>query len=129
MSLSEGSDLNSFRRKMEKTRSVKEEIDGNVFISHQSWAFPFTDNLIKVLFPVCTLIWPRKGKIGEMKVPLLLYELQPFGSVLNLISNCLQFIETLFPHSKKRLSLLIKVKNFMSVFTADRTFPAESWQL
>ena len=122
---------------MEKTQSVKEEIDGEVFISHQSWHFSSADKMIKVLFPICTLIWrvnnyvPSQGraKIGEMKVPLLLYELQPFGSVLNFISNCLQFIETLFPHSKKRLSQLIKVKNFMSVFTADRTFPAESWQL
>ena len=46
-----------FRRKMEKTRSVKEEIDGEVFISAKVGIFPFINNMIKVFFPVCTLIW------------------------------------------------------------------------
>ena len=36
MSIFDGSDPYFFRRKMEKTRSVKEEIDGEMFISHQS---------------------------------------------------------------------------------------------
>ena len=53
---------------MEKTRSVKEKLDGEVFISHQSRDFPFIDNLTKVLFPFCALIWrvnsygSRQGK-------------------------------------------------------------------
>ena len=46
-----------FRQKMEKTRSMKEEMDGEVFISHQSWHFSFLDNMIKVLFPIRTLNW------------------------------------------------------------------------
>ena len=36
---------------------MKEEMVGEVFIPHQSWHFPFLDNIIKVLFPICTLIW------------------------------------------------------------------------
>ena len=36
MSISDGSDPYFFRRKMEKTRSVKEEMDGRVFTSRQS---------------------------------------------------------------------------------------------
>ena len=36
MSFSDGWDLYFFCRKMEKTRSVKEEMDGEVFISRQS---------------------------------------------------------------------------------------------
>ena len=36
MSISNGLDPYTFRRKMEKTRSVKEEMDGKVFISRQS---------------------------------------------------------------------------------------------
>ena len=41
MSNSDGSDPYFFRRKMEKTRSVKEEMDGEKFISRQSrHAFP-----------------------------------------------------------------------------------------
>ena len=59
-----------FRRKMEKTRSVREEMDGEVFISRQSrHAFPLINNMIKVLFTICTLIWrvnnyvSRQGKL------------------------------------------------------------------
>ena len=45
--------------------------------------------MIKVLFLICTLIWrvnsyvSRQGKVkvGEMKVLLLLYKLQPFSFV------------------------------------------------
>ena len=36
MSISDGWDRTLFRRKMEKTRSVREEMDGRVFISRQS---------------------------------------------------------------------------------------------
>ena len=36
MSFSDGSDRTLFCRKMEKTRSVREEMDGRVFISRQS---------------------------------------------------------------------------------------------
>ena len=36
MSISDGSDRTFFCRKMEKTRSVEEEMDGRVFISRQS---------------------------------------------------------------------------------------------
>ena len=36
MSTSDGSDRTLFCRKMERTRSVREEMDGGVFISRQS---------------------------------------------------------------------------------------------
>ena len=56
--------------KMGKTRSMKEDMDGKVFISRQSrHPFPLINNIIKVLFPICTLIWrvnnyvSRKGKV------------------------------------------------------------------
>ena len=32
-------------------------MDGEVFISHRGRHFPFIDKIIKVLFPICTLIW------------------------------------------------------------------------
>ena len=57
MSISNGLDPYIFRRKMEKTRSTKEEMDGDVFISRQSRHFSFIDKMIKVLFPICTLNW------------------------------------------------------------------------
>ena len=41
MSISDGSDPYFFCWKMEKTRSVKEEMDGRVFISRQSWHLSF----------------------------------------------------------------------------------------
>ena len=44
-------------RKMEKTRSMKEEMDGEVFYFRQSRYYSFRDIMIKVLFPFCTLNW------------------------------------------------------------------------
>ena len=84
MSISDGMDRTFFCRKMKKTRSVREEMDGRVFISRQSrHPFPLINNMIKLLFPICTLIWrvnnhvSRQGKvkIGEIKVQVLLYKL------------------------------------------------------
>ena len=68
MSISNGLDPYFFRRKMEKTRSMKEEMDGEVFVSHQSRHFSLIDNMIKVLFPIRILKWrvnnyvSRQGK-------------------------------------------------------------------
>ena len=48
---------------------MKEEMGGEVLISRQSRHFSFIDNIIKVLFPICTLIWlvnnyvSRQGKV------------------------------------------------------------------
>ena len=53
---------------MEKTGSMKEEMDGEVFISRQSRHFSFMDNMIEVFFPNWTLNWrvndyvSRQGK-------------------------------------------------------------------
>ena len=55
---------------MEKTRSLKEEMDGEVLTSRQTRHFSFIDNMIKVIFPICTLNWrvnnfvSRQGKGG-----------------------------------------------------------------
>ena len=68
MSFSDGLHPYLFRRKMKKTRFMKEEMDGEVFISRQSRLFSFIDNVIKVFFPNFTLIWrvnnyvSREGK-------------------------------------------------------------------
>ena len=47
---------------------MKKEMDGEVFISRQSWQFFFIDFLMKVFFPICILNWcvnnyvSRQGK-------------------------------------------------------------------
>ena len=46
-----------FLSKDGKDAFVKEEMDGEMFISRQRWNFSFIDNMIKVLFPICTLNW------------------------------------------------------------------------
>ena len=57
-----------FFAKMEKTWPMREEMDGKVFISRQNGHFIFIVNMIKVLFPICTLTWcvnnfvSRRGK-------------------------------------------------------------------
>ena len=57
MSYSDRLDPYLFRRKMEKTRSMKKKMDGEVFVSRQSRHFSFIDKNTKALFPICTLIW------------------------------------------------------------------------
>ena len=57
MSISDELDPYFFRRKMEKTRFMKEEKDGEVFISRQSGHFSFLENKLTVLFPICTSNW------------------------------------------------------------------------
>ena len=55
-----------FRRKIGKTRSVREEMDRRVFISRQSrHPFCLIKNMIKVLFPICTLIWRVKNYVSR----------------------------------------------------------------
>ena len=73
MSISDGLDPYLFRRKMEKTRSMKEEMGGEVFISARVVIFSFIDRMIKKLFPICTLSWrvntyvSRQGKDKNRK--------------------------------------------------------------
>ena len=55
ISISDWSDPFIFCPKMEKTRSVKEEMEGNVFISRQSRHIFFVTIMIKVLFPTLYL--------------------------------------------------------------------------
>ena len=50
ISISDWSDAYIFRWKMEKMRSVKEEMEGNLFISHHSRHISFVINMSKVLF-------------------------------------------------------------------------------
>ena len=53
---------------MEKTRSTKEQMDGELFSFRQSRHFSFVDNMIEVLFPIYTMNWrvntyvSRQGK-------------------------------------------------------------------
>ena len=50
ISISDWSDPYIFRRKMEKTRSVKEEKEGKLFTSRQSRHVSFVTIMIEVLF-------------------------------------------------------------------------------
>ena len=51
--------------KTEKTRSLKKEMDGEVFISRQSRHFLFINNMIKVFCPVCTSNWRVSNYISR----------------------------------------------------------------
>ena len=55
ISISDWSNPYIFRRKMEKTRSVKEEMEGKLFISRQSRHISFVFIMIKVPFPTLYL--------------------------------------------------------------------------
>ena len=55
ISISDWSDRYIFRRKMETTRSVKEEMEGKLFISRQSPHISFVNIMVKVIFPTLYL--------------------------------------------------------------------------
>ena len=57
MSISDGLKPYISGRKMEKTRSMRDEMDGNVFIFRQSRHFSSVKIMIKVLFLTFTLAW------------------------------------------------------------------------
>ena len=57
MSIYDGLQPYIFRQKMEKTRFVREGMDGKVFLSRQSRHFSSVNIMSKVLFPTCTLTW------------------------------------------------------------------------
>ena len=66
--ISDGSERTIFCRKMERTRSVREEMDGRVFISRQSrHPFSLINNMIKVLFPIGTLIWRVNNYVSRQR--------------------------------------------------------------
>ena len=44
---------------------MKVEMDGEVFISRQSRHFSFVDNMIKLLFPICTLNWRLNNHVSR----------------------------------------------------------------
>ena len=64
MCISDGLDPNSLCRKVEKTRSMKEEMDEKLFSSRQSRHFSFVNNMIKVLLPFCTLSWRENNYVS-----------------------------------------------------------------
>ena len=87
MSTSDGLAPYLFCRKMEKTRSVREDMNGKVYISRQS-RHSFVNNMIKLLFPICTLTWPvnnyvsRQGKgINRRKESTIIIINYDFGTV------------------------------------------------
>ena len=45
---------------MEMTWPVRKKVEGKLFISRQSWHFPFVDNTIEVLFPIVYLDFAYK---------------------------------------------------------------------
>ena len=94
MSISDKLDPYSFCRKIKETRSVKGEMDGEVFISRQSRHFSFIYNMIKVLFPICTLTWRVNNYVSRQEEDInrrnestiFVILIVPFSFVLNLIS-------------------------------------------
>ena len=65
ITISDWSDPHNFRRKMEKTRSVKEEMEGKMFISRQSRHISFVIIMIKVLFPTFTSTWRVNNSVSR----------------------------------------------------------------
>ena len=55
ISISDGLSPYIFRRKMEYTRPMREEMEGKACNSHHSRHFSLIVNKIEVFFPICTL--------------------------------------------------------------------------
>ena len=46
---------------------MRKEIDGKVFISHQSWHFPSDVCILEVIFSICTLIWRVNNYVSHQE--------------------------------------------------------------
>ena len=57
ISISDGLGPSIFCRKMEKARPIKEDMDGEVFISRQSRHFNIDVLIYRVIFSICNLTW------------------------------------------------------------------------
>ena len=52
---------------MENARFMKEEMDGEVFVSTRVGIFSFLDNMLKALFSICTLNWRVVGYVSRQR--------------------------------------------------------------
>ena len=73
---------------------MREKMDGKVFISHQTRHFPFINNMIKVLFPICTLTWRVNNDISRHGKGINRINASTRGFLLLCYSNE-HFVETL----------------------------------
>ena len=68
MSISDGLSLSIFCRKMEKTRPMREEMDGKVvFFPPESALLPLMLYFSTVLFPICTLTWRVNNYVSRQE--------------------------------------------------------------
>ena len=104
--MSDGLHAYFFPQNMGKAMSMTEEMDGEVFIYHQSRHVSLMDYLVKVLFPICDLTWrvniyvsrQRKGinKRNESNDTIITFNcLLVLNSSSEIISSLLLF-KTLF---------------------------------
>ena len=67
MSFSNGLDAYIFRRNREKTRFLREELDGKLYISGQSRHFLCRVKMIEVLFLICILTWRVNNFVSRQR--------------------------------------------------------------
>ena len=115
MSISDGLDPYFFRRKMEKTRSMEEGMDGELFISRQSRHFSFIDTMIRKHFPISTLIWHVNKYISlqgtcinrRNEKTIIFTQIVAFCNMfVSEDNNCLFSLKT-FPQNMGRYPLLL----------------------
>ena len=125
-----------FCRKLEKMRSMKEEVDGQEFISRQSQQYYFIDIMTNVFFPICTLNWrvnnyvSRQGKgikrrIESTKIIIKIRSLLILYSSSEIINRSLP-LKTLFPQNRGHRHFCYNLE-IGAVFKTDRAFLSESW--
>ena len=68
MSISDGLGSSTFCRKMEKTRPLREEMDGKVvYFPPESALLPLMLYFWTVLFPICTLTWRVNNYVSRQE--------------------------------------------------------------
>ena len=68
MSISDGLGSSIFCRKMEKTRPMREEMDGKVvYFPPESALLPLMLYFLTVLFPICTLTWRVNNYVSRQE--------------------------------------------------------------
>ena len=119
--------------------AVREGRNGwkGVYFPPESASFSLINNMIKVLFPICTLIWrvnnyvfpPRKGKNRRNESTMIIIKIAAFEYCISLqkITFWLFGPLRLFPSDIWGDYFLIQ-NNINSVLPTDKLFPQEVWQ-
>ena len=132
ISFLDGKNPYSFRRKMGRTRSMEEKMNGELFISRQSRLFSLIDNMMTVILPYLYLelackqlrFHPEKGINWRNESTKIFFQNGAFWFCNTFLKS-----STVFVFLKiEEIDIFVMKRKIISIRRTDRAFFSESWQ-